>query len=79
MNTPTYNEMLDDLKRFTVEQHCNRYDDYSENNVDVWGSKSALEELVDELNSNYNLRISKMDIQEVGSECLLRFTVYEDF
>jgi hypothetical protein len=80
MNTGTYNELQKDLDGFTFEQTTNTYDDYAQNQISVWGSQGALEELIDELNASYpELELTKRDIQEVGIECMLTIHVMEDF
>ncbi len=79
MTTSEYNDMLSDLGNFTFEQRSKRYDDWADNEVDVYGSQSELEELVEDLNDAYDLKLTNKDIQETGSECLLRFQVCEDF
>ena len=80
MTTGTYNELLKELDGFTFEQTSSRYDDYAQNQISVWGSQEALEELLDELNASYpELELTKRDIQEVGSECMLTIYVIEDF
>ena len=49
--------------------------DGTELNVEVYGSQGRLEDLRNELNSKYDLCISKYNIQEVGSNCLLKFSL----
>ncbi len=80
MTTGDYNDFQKELDGFTFEQTTSTYDDYAQNQVSVWGSQSALEELMEDLNDSYpELELTKRDIQEVGSECMLTIYVIEDF
>ena len=80
MTTGTYNELLKELDGYSFEQHTSTYDDYAQNQISVWGSQGALEELLDELNASYpELELTKNDIQETGMECMLTIYVIEDF
>ena len=80
MTTATYNQIIEqELECLKFEQDCQRFDDYSQNTIQVWGSRAQLLLLWEVLNEDYGLSISKHDIQDVGIEYMMSFTINEDF